>query len=48
MTKKARDQRWIDPRGLQRIQYDHCFLTMFHMDFYSSVILPRNPVIARS
>ena len=48
MTKKARDQRRIDPKGLQRIQYDHCFHTMFHIDFYSSVILTRNPVIARS
>ena len=48
MTKKVRDLRRIDPRGLQRIQYDHRFHTMFHMDFYSSVILTRNPVIARS
>ena len=45
MTKKARDQRGIDPRGLQRIKNDHRFHTMFHMDFYSSVILTRNPVI---
>ena len=48
MTKRARDQRRIDPRGLQRIQYDYRFHTMFHMDFYSSVILTRNLVIARS
>ena len=33
MTQKARDQRRIDPRGLQRIQYDHRFHTLFHMDF---------------
>ena len=46
MTKRARDHRRIDPRGLQRIQYDHRFHTMFHMDFYTSVILTRNPVIA--
>ena len=48
MTKRARDQRRIDPRCLQRIQYDHRFHTMFLMDFYTSVILTRNLVIARS
>ena len=47
MTKKVRDLRRIDPRGLQRIQYDHRFHTMFHMDFYSSVILTRNTVVSR-
>ena len=43
MTKRARDQRRIDPRGLQRIQYDHRFHTMFHMDFYTSVVGFINP-----
>ena len=48
MTRRARDERRIDPRGLPRIQFDHRFQTAFHMDFYTSVILTRNPVIARS
>ena len=48
MTRKARDERRVDPRGLPKVQYDHRFQTAFHMDFYSSVILTRNPVITRS
>ena len=48
MTERARDQRRIDPRGLLRIQYDHCFHTMFHLDYYTSVILARNPMVAKS
>ena len=48
MTRRARDERRIDPRGLSRIQFDHRFQTAFHMDFYTSVILARNPVIVRS
>ena len=48
MTRKARDERRVDPRGLPKIQYDHRFQTTFHMDFYSSVILTKNLVIARS
>ena len=48
MTRRARDERRIDPRGLSRIQFDHRFQTVFHMDFYTSVILTRNPLIARS
>ena len=48
MTRRARDERRIDPRSLPRIQFDHRFQTAFHMDFYTSVILTRNPVIARS
>ena len=48
MTRRARDERRIDARGLPRIQFDHRFQTAFHMDFYTSVILTRNPVIARS
>ena len=48
MTRRARDERRIDPRGLPRVQFDHQFQTTFHMDFYTSVILARNPVIARS
>ena len=48
MTRRASDERRIDPRGLPRIQFDHRFQTAFHMDFYTSVILAKNPVIARS
>ena len=48
MTRRARDERRVDPRGLPKVQYDHRFQTAFHLDFYSSVILTRNPVIARS
>ena len=48
ITRRARDERRIDPRGLPRIQYDHHFHTMFHLDYYTSVILARNPVIAKS
>ena len=48
MTMRARDQRRIYPRGLSRIQYDHRFHTMFHLDYYTSVILARNPVVAKS
>ena len=48
MTRRARDERRIDLRGLSRIQFDHRFQTAFHMDFYTSMILTRNPVIARS
>ena len=47
MTRRARDERRIDPRSLPRIQFDHQFQTAFHMDFYSSVILTRNPVVSR-
>ena len=25
MTRKARDERRVDPRGLPKVQYDHCF-----------------------
>ena len=48
MTERARDQRRIDPRGLPRIQYDHRFHTMFHLDYFTSVILARNPMVAKS
>ena len=48
MTRKARDERRVDLRGLPKVQYDHHFQIAFHMDFYSSVILTRNLVIARS
>ena len=48
MTRRARDERRVDPRGLPKVQYDHRFQIVFHLDFYSSVILTRNPVIARS
>ena len=48
MTRRAKDERRIDPRGLSRIQFDHRFWEAFHIDFYTSVILARNPVIARS
>ena len=48
MTERARDQRRIDPRGLLRIQYDHFFHTMFHLDYYTSMILARNPMVAKS
>ena len=48
MTRRARDERRIDPRSLPRIQFDHRFQTAFHMDFYSSVILTRNPMVSRS
>ena len=47
MNRRARDERRIDPRSLSRIQFDHRFQTAFHMDFYSSVILTRNPVVSR-
>ena len=48
MTRKARDERRVDPRGLPKVQFDHRFQIAFHMDFYSSVILTRNLVIAKS
>ena len=48
MTRRARDKRRIDSRSLPRILFDHRFQTAFHIDFYTSVILTRNPVIARS
>ena len=48
MTRKARDERRVDPRGLPKVQYDHRFQIAFHLDFYSSVTLTRNPVVARS
>ena len=48
MTRRARDERRNDPRGLSRIQFDHRFQIAFHMDFYTSVILTKNLVIARS
>ena len=48
MTRRARNERRVDPRGLPKIQFDHRFQTTFHLDFYSSVILTRNPVVARS
>ena len=48
MTRRAKDERRIDPRGLPRIQFDHRFQTAFHMDYYTSVILTRNLVITRS
>jgi guanyl-specific ribonuclease Sa len=48
MTRKARDERRVYPRGLPKVQYDHCFQTAFHMDFYSSVILTKNLVVAKS
>jgi len=48
MTRRARDERRIDPRGLSRIQFDHRFQTAFYMDFYTSVILARNLMIVRS
>ena len=48
MTGRARDQRRIDPREQPRILFDHSFCTMFHMDFYTSVILARNTIVAKS
>ena len=48
MTRRARDERRIDSRSSPWIQFDHRFQIAFHMDFYTSVILTRNPVIARS
>ena len=48
MTRKARYERRVDPRGLPKVQYDHRFQTAFHLDYYSSVILTKNLVIARS
>ena len=48
MTRKAKDERRVDLRGLLKVQYDHHFQTTFHMDFYSTMILTRNPVVAKS
>ena len=48
MTRKDRDERRVDSRGLPKVQYDHRIQTAFHMDFYSSVILTRNPMVAKS
>ena len=49
MTERAREQRRIDPRSLlESCLYDHRFRTMFLFDYYTSVILPRNPVVAKS
>jgi len=38
----------VDPRSLNKIPYDYRFWTMFHLDFYSSVILSRTPVVIPS
>ena len=46
MTERARELRRIDPRS--QPAYDHRFRTMFQLDFYHSVILFRNLVVAKS
>ena len=49
MTEKAREQRRIDPRSLpSNCPYDHRFHTMFQFDFYHSVILSKDHVVAKS
>ena len=49
MTKRARGQRRIDPRSQpESCPYDHRFHTMFQLDFYTSVILSKNPVVDKS
>jgi hypothetical protein len=49
MTERAREQRRIDPRSMpESCPYDHRFRTMFQFDYYTSVILSRNPAVAKS
>ena len=49
MTERARELRRIDPRSQpEDCPYDHCFHTMFQLDFYHNVILSRNPVVTKS
>jgi CTP:phosphocholine cytidylyltransferase-like protein len=49
MTERTRKQRRIDPRSLPgNCPYDHRFHTMFQFDFCHSVVLYRDPVVAKS
>ena len=49
MTKRARELRRIDPRSLpESCPYDNRFHTIFQFNYYTSVILSRNPVVAKS
>jgi hypothetical protein len=49
MTERARQQRRIDPRDQdESCFFDQRFRTMFQCDFYSSVILSREPVVMKS
>jgi hypothetical protein len=49
MSERAKEQRRFDPRSQpESCPYDHRFHTMFQLDFYTSAILSRNPVVAKS
>jgi hypothetical protein len=49
VTERAREQRRINPRSQpESFPYDHRLRTMFQLDFYTSVILSRNPIMTKS
>ena len=48
MTKRVKTLRSEDPRTQQQMMYDYRFRTLFQIDFYTTVILTRNPVVIKS
>jgi len=48
MTKRVKTLRSEDPRTQQQVMYDYRFRTLFQIDFYTTVILTRNPVVIKS
>ena len=47
-TKAARRERRVDPRFIARSAIDHRFHTLFQQDYYTSVILTKNPIVSVS
>jgi hypothetical protein len=46
MTERASEQSRINPRSQpESCPYDHRFHTMFQLDYYTSVILSKNPLV---
>ena len=48
MTKRVKTLRSEDPRTQQQMMYDYRFRTLFQIDFYTTVILTRNPMVIKS